>query len=174
VDDLPWDYLPGIQQLRVPRERNDLCDGHLISDGIVHEATEVLRTFVDHCRVARVDLDVYDGFTFADLPMFVKTCLILEILGQRHCLPIFMARGHNDNFYPLSDAGIAEALGDEPGSVPVFQFLVEQSRFETRQWEKGEHIKFARHEVLPFKSIRLLGHGAQGAVDAVELARAKV
>jgi hypothetical protein len=161
--------LPGIQQLRVPpRQRNDFCDGHLISEEILLETVEVLRTFIDHCRVAGVDLDVYDAFSFGDLPEFAKTCLILEILGQRHCLPIFMASGHNDDAYPLSDAEIAEALGDEPESVSVFQYLVEQSRFGVRQWEKGEHIEFARHEVLPFKSIRLLGHGAQGAVDAVE------
>jgi hypothetical protein len=134
IEDLPWDYLPGIQQLRVPpRERNDFCDGYLISEETILEVTEVLRTFVDHCRVARVDLDVYDGFSFENLPAFVKTCLVLEILGQRHCLPIFMARDHNDNVYPLSGAAIAEALGDEPESVPVFQFMVEQSRFELHQ-----------------------------------------
>ena len=33
----------------------------------------------------------------------------------------------------------------------------------------GEHIKLARFEVLPFRSFRPLGHGAQGAVDAVEV-----
>lgn len=170
IEDLPWDILPGIRQLKFPpRERNDLCDGHLISEEIILEATEVLRTFVDHCRVARVDLNVYDGFSFETLPAFSKTCIVLEILGQRHCLPIFMACDYNDSTYPLSDTTVAEALGNETTSASVFQFLVEQSRFEDRRWEKGEHIKFARHEVLPFKSIRLLGHGAQGAVDAIEV-----
>lgn len=103
-----------------PRERNDLCDGQLIGEETVLEATKVLRAFVGHCRFARVDLDAYDRFSFESLPAFAKTCLILEILGQRHCLPMFMASDYHDDAYPLSETAIAEALGDEPASASVF------------------------------------------------------
>ncbi|KAE9970379.1 hypothetical protein EG327_010295, partial [Venturia inaequalis] len=82
LEDLPRDISPGIQQLKFPsRGRNDLCNGLLIGEETVLEATGVLQTFIHHFRVARVDLEVYDGLTFEDLPVFARICLILEILG---------------------------------------------------------------------------------------------
>jgi hypothetical protein len=65
VDDLPWDFFPGVQHLRVSqRERNDICDGHLLTHEIVRETIAVLQTFIDHCRCARVILDPHDAFSF--------------------------------------------------------------------------------------------------------------
>jgi serine/threonine protein kinase len=170
VDELPWDYFPGIQSLRISqRERNDIFDGHLITEDVVLEVVAVLQTFVDHCRCARVVLDPHDGFTFEDVPRFARTCLILYILELRHSLPIFMAAGAEDASYPLTPDVSAELLGVEIDSTLNTQFLTEQSRFNTRVWEKGEHLKFTKYEILPLRSITPLGHGAQGIVDSVEL-----
>jgi hypothetical protein len=104
------------------------------------------------------------------VPNFAKTCLILYILELRHSLPMFMAANAEDSSYPISPDILAELLGVNMDSTIVTQFLTEQSRFSARQWEKGEHLKFGRQEVLPLRSIRPLGHGAQGSVDSVELA----
>jgi hypothetical protein len=170
VDDLPWDFFPGVQTLSISqRERNDICDGHLISPDVVDETKAVLQTFVDHCLCARVILDPHDGFSFEDITSFAKTCLILYILESRHSLPIFMAAGVEDSSYPLPADVLAELLGVSIESILVTQFLTEQSRFSEYVWDKGEHIKFGRYEVLPLRSIRPLGHGAQGSVDSVEL-----
>jgi serine/threonine protein kinase len=171
VDDLPWDFFPEVLQILCmsKRELNDICDGHMIDDNVINETVDVLRTFVNHCRLAGVVLDPHDGFSYEDVLSYAKTCSILFILELRDALPIFMAAGVDDSLYPLPADVLAELFSADVSSRPITQFLTEQSRFNAPIWEKGEHRKLGKHEVLPLRSIRPLGHGVQGSVDCVEL-----
>jgi len=97
-----------------------------------------------------------------------RTYILLRTVNQLHLLNEFIDLGFTDHWLPVSSLQLPESLS----SAAKANFLQAQSIVLTKardleSGEDGQHQHFGENELLPFRTVSLLGSGGFGQVEKV-------
>lgn len=163
VDELPWKFLPAENLLpQVDLRQGSPKTTFFIDPVSKAKAEVVLSAFYDELcarspRPSWVPLQC--------LSQRCLICIMLHLMKRHDLLPAFIDNGITDEDIPLDKSKLQMFLNDAK-TIKAFHSM--QYKSKLRDVDNNGLVVYQENEILPFNTIRSLGHGGFATVDCVK------
>lgn len=163
VDEVPWKLLPTLESLPLVDLRQGTHKTTFFIDDTARQKAEVILSsfYEEVCtRSPRPDWVPSDNLSQRSL-----ICVLLRLMERHDLLPSFIENGITDEALPLGLSALQGFLRDTK-TIEAFQSL--QYKAQLRNLDEDKITIYHGNEIVPFRTIRQLGHGGFATVDCVE------